>query len=82
MANLGNDHGFISKEYTSIGMRPFEKAQSKVIRAYTQRRQYHTIVEIRNSKQASDNLHYSINIAPPTIWYHKFVYDFFPSKLL
>ena len=23
MANLGNDRGFISKEYISIGMRPF-----------------------------------------------------------
>ena len=29
LANLVNDHGFISKEYISIGMRPFGEAQSK-----------------------------------------------------
>ena len=27
MANLRNDHGFISKEYISIGVRPFVEAQ-------------------------------------------------------
>ena len=31
-ANLGNDHGFISKEYISIGMRPSGEAQSKATR--------------------------------------------------
>ena len=44
MANLGNDHGFISKEYIYIGMRPFGEAESKAMRAYTQSGQYHTIV--------------------------------------
>ena len=34
LANLGNDHGFISKEYISIGMRPFGEAQSKATRTY------------------------------------------------
>ena len=33
-ANLENDHGFISEEYNSIGMRPFGEAQCKAIRAY------------------------------------------------
>ena len=36
LANLGNDHGFISKEYISIGTRPFGKAQSKAMSAYAQ----------------------------------------------
>ena len=45
LANLGNDHGFISKEYIFIGMRPFEEDQSKAIRAYAQSEQYHTSVE-------------------------------------
>ena len=43
--SFGNDHGFISKEYISIGMRSFEEAT----RAYAQSGQYHTIVEIRDS---------------------------------
>ena len=34
LTNLGNDHEFISKEYISIGMRPFWEAQSKVMRVY------------------------------------------------
>ena len=50
MANLENDHGFISKEYISIGMRPFGEAQSKVMRAYAQSGRYHTIVESRDSQ--------------------------------
>ena len=33
LANLGNDHGFISKEYISIGMKTFGEAQSKAMRA-------------------------------------------------
>ena len=45
LASLGNDHGFISKEYISIGLRPFEEIKSKAIRAYTQSGQYHIIVE-------------------------------------
>ena len=45
LANLGNDHGFISKEYIFIGMRFFWEAQSKVMRAYAQSGQYHTIAE-------------------------------------
>ena len=36
LANLGNDHGFIGKEYISIGMRPFREAKSKATRAYAQ----------------------------------------------
>ena len=43
LANLENDHGFISKEYISIGMKPFGEA-SKAMRAYAQSEQYHTIV--------------------------------------
>ena len=42
-AILGNDHGFIIKEYFSI--RHFEEAQSKTMRAYVQNVQYNTIVE-------------------------------------
>jgi len=49
LTNLGNDHGFIGKEYISIGMRPVEEAESKVMRAYAQSGQYHTIVESRDS---------------------------------
>ena len=45
LANLGNDHGFISKEYISIVMRSFGEAQNKVMRAYAQSEQYHTIVK-------------------------------------
>ena len=40
-----SNHGFISKEYISIGTRPPEKTKSKTMRAYTQSGQYHTIVE-------------------------------------
>ena len=47
--NLGNDHGFISKEYISIGTRHFGKVQSKAMRAYAQNGQYRTIVEVRDS---------------------------------
>ena len=49
MANLGNDHEFISKEYISIDMRPFGEVQDKAMRAYAQSGQYHTIVEVRES---------------------------------
>ena len=49
MANLGNDHEFISKEYISIGTRPFGKTKSKAMRACAQSEQYHTIVEVRGS---------------------------------
>ena len=49
LANLGNDHGFISKEYISICMRPFGEAQSKTMRIYAQSGQYHTIVVIPDS---------------------------------
>ena len=45
--SLENDHGFTSKEYISINMRPFGEAQ--VTRAYTQSEQYHTIVKSRDS---------------------------------
>ena len=47
LGNLGNDHGFISEDTNSIGMRPFGEAQSKTMRAYTQNGQFHTIVESR-----------------------------------
>ena len=43
--NLGNDHEFIIKEYSLHWLMPCGKAQSKVIRAYAQSGQYHTIVE-------------------------------------
>ena len=44
-ANLGNDHGFIIKEYFLDEV--FWEAQSKTMRAYTRSGQYHTIVESR-----------------------------------
>ena len=44
-----DDHEFISKEYFSIGTKPFGEAQSKAMRAYAQSGQYHTIVESRDS---------------------------------
>ena len=50
MANLGTDHGFISKEYIFIGMRPMGEAQSDAKRAYAQSGQYHTTVESRYSE--------------------------------
>ena len=34
LANLGNGHEFISKEYISIGMSYFGEAQSKAMRVY------------------------------------------------
>ena len=46
LANLKNDHGFITKKYIS-GTRHFGEAQSKTTRVYAQSRQYHTIVEGR-----------------------------------
>ena len=49
LANLWNDHGFIIKEYISIGTRSFGEAKSKVLRAYIQSGQYRTIVEDRDS---------------------------------
>ena len=49
LTNLGNDDGFISKEYIFIGMRLFGEAQSKAMRAYAQSGQYHTIVESRDA---------------------------------
>ena len=49
LANLEDDHRFISKKYISIGMRLFREAQSKATRAYAQSGQYHTIVESRDS---------------------------------
>ena len=51
----GNDHGFISKEYISIGTRPFGEAQNKVTRPYAQSGQYHTIVESRVSLPRMDS---------------------------
>ena len=53
MANLRNDHEFISKEYISIGMMLFGEAQSKAMRAYAQSGQFHTIVESRVHLTAS-----------------------------
>ena len=46
-ANLENNHEFINKEYSphSIGTRPFKEVKNKVIRAYAQSGEYHTIVE-------------------------------------
>ena len=43
LANLGNDHGFISKEYISIGMRPFKGSSKKT---YAQSGRYFTTMEI------------------------------------
>ena len=39
--------GLEVRNTNSIDMRPFGKAQNKVMRAYAQSRQYHTIVESR-----------------------------------
>ena len=48
--NLGNDHGVYNHGILSpLVMRPFEEAQSKVMRAYAKSGQYHIIVEIRDS---------------------------------
>ena len=49
LPNLGNNHGFISKEYISIGTRLFGETQSKSMRGYAQSGQYHIIVESRDS---------------------------------
>ena len=49
LANLGVDRGFISKEYISIGMKPFGETKNKSMRDYAQNGQYHAIVEIRDS---------------------------------
>ena len=46
-ANLGNDHGFINKEYSLHWDEAFWEAQSKAMRAYSQSGQCHTIVESR-----------------------------------
>ena len=46
-ANLGNDYGFIIKEYSPIGVRTFGEVQSKVMRVYAQSGQYYIIVESR-----------------------------------
>ena len=43
LTNLGDNHWFISEEYYCW------EDQSKATRAYAQRRQYHIIVESRNS---------------------------------
>ena len=48
-ANLGNDQEFTSKEYISLGTRPFGKTQNKATRAYTQSGQYRTIMMSRDS---------------------------------
>ena len=45
--NLGNAHAFITKEYSLHWDEAFWEAQSKVMRAYAQSGQYHTIVESR-----------------------------------
>ena len=45
--NLGNDHGFIIKEYYLHWYETFGEAQSKAMRAYAQSGQYHIIMEIR-----------------------------------
>ena len=49
LANLEDDHEFISKEYSSIGMRPFGETKSIAMRACAESRQYHTIVESHDS---------------------------------
>jgi len=49
LANLGNDHEFISKKYIFIGTRSFVEVQNKVMRAYAQSKRYHTILESRYS---------------------------------
>ena len=45
-ANLGNDHGFIIKEYYLHWHEAFWEAH-KAIRVYAQSGQYHTIMESR-----------------------------------
>ena len=42
-------YGYINKEYISIGIRPFGENKSKAWKANAQSRQYHTIVEVRDS---------------------------------
>ena len=36
LANQADEHEFISKEYISIGMRPFGETKNKAIRVYAQ----------------------------------------------
>ena len=49
LVNLVEDHGFISEEYYLNWYETFRgEAQSKVMRAYAQSGQYHTIVESRD----------------------------------
>ena len=45
--NLGNDHEFITKEYSLHWYEAFWEAQSKAVRTYAQSGQYHTLVESR-----------------------------------
>ena len=52
--NLGNDHGFIIKEYSLHWREPFWEAQSKAMRIYAQSGQYHTIVEIGSPNIVSE----------------------------
>ena len=49
LANLGNDHGFISEEFYLHWDEVFlGEAQNKATRAYAQSGQYYTIVESRD----------------------------------
>ena len=47
LANLGNYHEFIIKEYCLHWYEAFWETQNKATRAYAQSGQYHTIVESR-----------------------------------
>ena len=49
LVNLVEDRGFISEEYYLHWYVAFEEAQNKVMRAYVQSGQYHTIVKNRDS---------------------------------
>ena len=48
LANLGNDHGFMSKGIHLHWYEGFWEAQNKAMRAYAQSEQYHTILESRD----------------------------------
>ena len=50
LVNLVEDHRIISEEYYLHWSEAFWEAESKAMRAYAHRGQYHTIVEIHDSQ--------------------------------
>ena len=65
-AHLGNDPGFINKEYSLHWYEAFWKAQNETMRAYTQSGQYHTIVE--NRVRLTWYQSHALNLVVPIDW--------------